>query len=712
MTSACPACIASSDASASTPASNISNIVLSLPTIRCAACIGKIETALMAIPGVIDARVNLSLKRVRVRSSVPDAELVSKIERLGYEAHPLQTEKLDNMTDNVANDLLMRLAVAGFAMMNVMLFSVAVWSGASDATRDLFHLLSASIAIPVVAYSAQPFFRNAAAALKVRTLNMDVPISLAIILAAGMSLYEALHSGRHAYFDAALSLTFFLLIGRYLDHRTRGAARSAAKELAALEAHTAERIRGQSIETVSIHELRVGDQLLIPTGVRVPVDGVLNSKTALTDRSFVTGESAAVAHVKGQNVVAGEVNLAAPFQMLASKVGDDTTLKRVAALVDAAENAKNRYTALADRAAQVYAPAVHILALVSFAGWVAWDGDVRHALNVAIAVLIITCPCALGLAVPAVTSAAISKLYQLGFLVKSGTALERLAEVDTFVFDKTGTLTIPGGTSDLKDLSTEQKSVAAALAQCSAHPISRAIAGSLRDTAPAKLDCVDEVPGKGVEGRWNGVVVQLGKAAWVKAPFEGMALRVGEFCVPIVTDEILRPGSEEAVRKLKDQGMQTIVLSGDKTSAVKQLGQRMDFDQIASQVDAEQKHEFIEDLATRDRRCAMVGDGLNDAASLAAAHASMAPSSALDASRNAADIVILRESFEDLPKLVSVARKAVALSRQNFAIAAAYNAIAIPIAIAGLATPLLAALAMSASSITVLVNALRVRRIA
>ena len=326
--------------------------------------------------------------------------------------------------------------------------------------------------------------------------------------------------------------------------------------------------------------------------------------------------------------------------------------------------------------------------------------------------LIITCPCALGLAVPAVTSAAISKLYQLGFLVKSGTALERLAEVDTFVFDKTGTLTIPGGTSDLKDLSTEQKSVAAALAQCSAHPISRAIAGSLRDTAPAKLDCVDEVPGKGVEGRWNGVVVQLGKAAWVKAPFEGMALRVGEFCVPIVTDEILRPGSEEAVRKLKDQGMKTIVLSGDKANAVNQLGQRMDFDQIASQVDAEQKHEFIEDLATRGRRCAMVGDGLNDAASLAAAHASMAPSTALDASRNAADIVILRESFEDLPKLVSVARKAVALSRQNFAIAAAYNAIAIPIAIAGLATPLLAALAMSASSITVLVNALRVRRIA
>lgn len=687
-------------------------VLLSLPTIRCAACIGKVEKALLAMPDVSDARVNLSLKRVAIKSAAPAEKLVEKLASIGFEAHPLNTALMEGVGDPVANDLLMRLAVAGFAMMNVMLFSVAVWSGASDATRDLFHLLSASIAIPVVAYSAQPFFKNAWSALRVRSLNMDVPISLAITLAAGMSLYEALHSGRHAYFDAALSLTFFLLIGRYLDHRTRRAARSAAKELAALEAHTARRkgLDGE-VETVVIHDLKIGDQVLVPTGVRAPIDGKLYSQTATTDRSFVTGESNAVEHRKGDDVVAGEVNLGAPFQITATKVGEDTTLRRVAALVETAENAKNRYTALADRAAQIYAPLVHLLALAAFLGWAVLDGDLRHALNVAIAVLIITCPCALGLAVPAVSSAAVSKLYQLGFLVKSGTALERLAEIDTVVFDKTGTLTLPGGANSLEHLSDRNRAILAALVQSSAHPISQALARALKGQAAADVTEVVEIAGKGVKGIWNNQTVQLGRADWVGASFDGLTLRIGADCYPVAMGETVRPGASEAVGSLKDAGLKTIMLSGDVRKVVEKIAQSLRFDSFQAGVSGEEKHDFISNLERNGQRCCMVGDGLNDAAPLAAAHVSIAPSSALDASRNAADIVILRESFSDLPLVFFVAKNAVKLSHQNFAIAAAYNAIAIPVALAGFATPLLAALAMSVSSLTVLANAMRVRRL-
>ncbi len=481
-------------ASASEP-----NVMLSVPGLHCAGCIGKVERALNAMPGVDGARVNLTLKRVSASSDLPSEALVAELARAGYEAHPLDTTMVDKATDPVGRDLALRMGVAGFAMMNVMLLSVAVWSGAPGATREFFHLISAMIALPVVFFSAQPFFRSAWSALRVRSLNMDVPISLAIGLAACMSLYEALYGGHHVYFDAALSLTFFLLIGRFLDHRTRAAARSAARELSALEVQTAQRLIGERSETVALKDLAVGDEILVPTGTRVPVDGMLLSHDALTDRSFLTGESHPVTTTQDQPVRAGEINVGAPFRLRSTAVGEDTSLRRVARLVEQAENARNRYTGLADRAAQIYAPAVHLLAFAAFAGWLIGTGDLRFSLNVAIAVLIITCPCALGLAVPAVSTAAIGKLFSLGFLVRSGTALERLAVVDHVVFDKTGTMTIPEFGQDVTGLDPREKSIALALAQQSNHPVSRALCARLHGTEPAAVQDLHEVPGHGVE---------------------------------------------------------------------------------------------------------------------------------------------------------------------------------------------------------------------
>ena len=710
MTAACPACIAAPVDMDQAPVAHETHqsMTLSVPGMKCAACIGTVERALNAMPGVEDARVNLTLKRVSLRGALDAEKAVQTLAAVGYDAYPFDLQSGKASDNRVSRDLILRLGVAGFAMMNVMLLSVAVWSGATDATRDLFHLISATIALPTTIFAAQPFFRNGWSAIRVARMNMDVPISLAILLAAGMSLYESLNGGAHAYFDAALSLTFFLLIGRVLEHHTRAAAKSAAEDLAALEEHRAQRKTANGYETVAQKDLRIGDEIFVAAGMRVPVDGVAQSDT-VTDRAFLTGESDPVHSSKGAALRAGEINLGTPFRLTATAVGEDTSLRQMTRLVETAENARNSYTTLADRAARVYAPAVHILALLAFLGWYIGTGDLRLSLNIAIAVLIITCPCALGLAVPAVSTAAIGRLYGMGFLVKSGTALERLAETNQVVFDKTGTLTLPGITIDAGVLSQEDLSIAKALAQSSAHPLSKALAEALVDQEPALVTEITEVPGKGVTGLFKGQSVALGQGAWLGMASARLALKTGVNTTAIPVSEVLRDGSEALAPVLKDLNLRPHVLSGDTVEKTKELAQRLNMPDWQAGVTPEEKFQLIARLQAGDNHVAMIGDGINDAAALTAAHSSVAPGSALDAARNAADVILLRPSLEDLPKLFRISRLAVHLSRQNFAIATLYNAIAIPIALAGFATPLLAALAMSLSSITVLLNALRIR---
>lgn len=706
MISACPACTAVP--AAIDVAEMPETVQVSVPGMRCAACISAIEDHLNGLPGVSGARVNLSQKRVQIVTDRPVSNMIESLNAIGYEAFPLDAKALEGATDKTGRDLLMRLGVAGFAMMNVMLLSVAVWSGAEGATRDLFHLISATIALPAVLYSAQPFFRNAWSALRVRRLNMDVPISLAILLAAAMSLYETLHGGAHAYFDAALSLTFFLLIGRYLEHQTRSAARSAAKELAALELHTAERRTPKGIQTVRIEDLQIGETVIVPTGVRVPVDGKLLSAQAHTDRSFLTGESEPFSHASQAQLNAGEINLGAPFDMQVTAVGQDTRLHQIAQLVETAENARNHYTTLADRAARLYAPAVHVLGLATFLGWYFATQDVRLSLNIAISVLIITCPCALGLAVPAVSTAAVSKLYRLGFLVKSGTALERLAETETIIFDKTGTLTNPGFAFDLAAFSPIELGVAKALAQASAHPLSRALHLYLADVDPADLTQIDETQSQGVSARLGTKLVALGRASWLGVAGNGLVLKIGDNVRSLPYKEQPKTGVLEMNQDLKAAGYDLEIMSGDTHERTAVLAQTSGITAFSSGMTPEGKKDHVAQLAEDGRMPCMVGDGLNDTVALASAHASIAPGTALDAARNAADVIVLGKTMQDVPKVFLIARKAIRLSRQNFGIALAYNAIAVPIAVLGHATPLAAALAMSLSSITVLLNAMRV----
>ncbi|MFP7570891.1 heavy metal translocating P-type ATPase [Marivita sp. S2033] len=719
--SACPACSAApaAEALAQAAAPQDVNIVLSLPSIHCATCISGVERTLTATPGVKGARVNLTLKRAQI-DAAPDVtadDMVRILQGAGFEAHELDATALRaTQTDKAGRDLLMRLAVAGFAAMNVMLLSVAVWSGADGPTRDMFHWISAAIALPTVAFSAQPFFKHAWTALRAGRLNMDVPISLAIALAVVTSVWETSLSGEHAYFDAALTLTFFLLAGRYLDHRTRAAARSAAEELAALEVPRVARITQDGEEQVALSALVVGDLIRVRPGGRMPVDGEITDGHSELDRSLLTGETRPVYAGPGQIVSAGEVNLTGPLTIRASAVGRDTSLHRMADLVAIAESGRSRYTSLADKAAKLYAPGVHILSALAFVGWYLYTFDLRTALNIAAAVLIITCPCALGLAVPAVTTAASGRLFRKGLLVKDATALERLAQVDTVVFDKTGTLT--AGTpevTNLGDHSRRDLGIAFALAEGSSHPLSQSLVKAIGalDVKPEQVTNITEVPGHGAQGEWQGKTVQLGRASWVGGgeSHETCAwLRVGEGeAAPFRFADQIRDGAEALVSKLQSDGYEVLLMSGDTTPAVEAFADRLGIRKWIAEALPEDKAARVNDLTTGGAHVLMVGDGLNDTAALAGAHVSISPASALDAARVASDVVLLGNSLEPIADALGTAKTAIRRIRQNFTIATWYNIIAVPLAVAGLCSPLIAALAMSSSSITVSLNALRLK---
>ncbi len=711
MVTACPAC--SSVSLPQARAVDQPTHVLHLPDIHCGACIATVERALMALPVVRQARVNLTLRRVMVVApGADDATLIEALARAGHRAQRLDAGRL-GPRDVTARDLLTRIGVSGFAMMNVMLLSVAVWSGAAGATAQVFHLISAAIAIPAVAYAAQPFFASAMGALRHGRMNMDVPISLAIVLASAASLANAFgFSDRANWFDAALALTFFLLIGRYLDRAGRAAARSAAAELAALESPQAVLIEDGVDRIVDARTLRPGALIRVRPGDRLPADGTIVTGRTDLDRSALTGESVPQAAGPGDAVTAGETCLTGALTVRVDRAGRDTALARMADLVATAEAQRTRHTGIADRAARIYAPLVHVLAAATFVGWVMLSGDGWRALDIAISVLVITCPCALGLAVPAVSTVATARLFRAGILVKSATALERLSQIDTVAFDKTGTLTTGlvtlGGNPDADTLS-----VAAGLARASRHPVSRAIvaAAEARGIAPAAVIDTTEHPGCGVQGTLDGRQVRLGRAGWIEGA-EGTDAAVwlsvaGRPPVPLSTSEALRDDALPTIQALRRQGYHLALLSGDAPEPVARMARETGIDTALARLTPAEKVDWVRDSTARGAHVLMVGDGLNDTGCLASAHAGISPGSALDAARSASDVVLIGGGLMGVPRALSTARAAMGRMRQNIGLAVLYNIVSVPLAMSGHASPLIAALAMSLSSLTVTLNALR-----
>ncbi|RFB01441.1 heavy metal translocating P-type ATPase [Parvularcula marina] len=687
---------------------------------KCAGCISKIEKAVTALDGVEEARLNLSTGKLHVRwqGGLAPARVTSAVAELGYGVTPFDPVAAEEEKDAYGRLLIRSLAVAGFAAANIMLLSVSVWAAnggeMGEATRRLFHLISGLIAIPAALYAGRPFFSSAWGALKQGHANMDVPISLAVFLALGVSLSEALMGGVHAYFDAAVMLLFFLLIGRWLDHHLRNKARSAARDLLALQATTATRLdAGGHAVSVTSKDIAPGDRLRLGAGDRVPVDVTVLEGESDVDVALLTGEPIPITAKPGDRLSGGAVNLSHTLIVRAEADVTSSLVADLVRLVEAGQQTKGRFTILADRAARAYVPIVHTLAAVTFAGWLFFGAGVREAIMAATAVLIITCPCALGLATPAVQVVATGQLFRRGILVKSGDALERLAAVRHVVFDKTGTLT-RGQLSWLNPdaLDTDQLSSVAQLARASRHPIARAIV--VHAGGGPVADTVDEYAGLGVRGTVEGREILLGRAEFVGAEDPGQAagpmawVRIGETApIQLRFADTLRKDSIRTIENLKEAGPTVSLLSGDRAASVEAIARETGIDDWTAEVTPQDKAEVLKSYETRGIMTAMVGDGINDAPAMAHAGVSLSPGTAADAAQSAADFVFQGEELSAIIEARGMALRSKRHILQNFAFAAAYNLVAAPLAMAGIVTPLIAALAMSGSSLIVTLNALR-----
>ncbi|MEO1091907.1 MAG: heavy metal translocating P-type ATPase [Pseudomonadota bacterium] len=693
--------------------------------VHCGGCVRKIETALGAQAGTVAARVNLTTRRLSLAwNGTPDeaAERLAPVQALGFRLVPFAPEVAADDEAAERRALLRAMAVAGFAAANVMLLSVSVWAGhahgMADSTRTLLHWFSALIALPAIAVAGLPFFRSALGVLRLGRTNMDVPISLAVILAPAVSLFETLRHGPHAYFDSAVMLLFFLLVGRYLDRAARGRAREAATRLLALGARAVTVIAPDGRHRALPPRLiEPGMTVLVTAGERIGVDGRVRAGASDVDTSLITGESLPQAVAPGDLVFAGTLNASAPLTVTVTRAGDETLLADVVRMMEVAEHQKGRFVGIAERVAGWYAPVVHALALAAFLVWwlvvgIAWP----DALMIACAVLIITCPCALGLAVPVVQIVASERLLKRGVLLKAATALERLATVDHVVFDKTGTLT--RGRPELLSADGADLLEAGALAQHSRHPLARALRRAAGDDAASiAVEQVAEHPGAGLDGVIRGLPVRLGRRSWVapEAPDGGSAtmelwFRIGdEPPRRFAFEDALRDDAAATVDHLRRIGCEVELLSGDRPAAVRVAAAGVGIEHWQAARGPADKVARLAALRDAGRHVLMVGDGLNDAPSLAAAEASLSPASAADVSQTAADAVFQGERLGPVLETVQTARAADRLVRQNLALAFAYNAVAVPIALAGMVTPLIAAVAMSGSSILVVTNALRLR---
>lgn len=694
---------------------------LEVEGIHCAACIRLIENALTGHTEVTKARVNMTTERLlfgwRGDIALGD-QLAADVIKLGYKLHVPGDDTAPE--DNAERNLLKAIAVAGFAAGNLMLLSVGLWTTTAEtmgfATREFFHWVSALIALPTVVYAGRPFFTSALAVLRQGRTNMDVPISLAVILASVMSVSEAARGGEHVYFDSAVMLLFFLLIGRYLDARAKGKARQSAAKLLSKLAGTAAVLENGSVTRVPIRDLRTGATVLIAAGENIPADGSITKGETDIDLSLISGETLPE-HVKtSMPVLAGTLNLTAPIEVIVTKASENSLLSEIVRMMEIAEQGAAKYVRLADRAASLYTPVVHALGALTFIGWLIagelWQVSLLHAVTV----LIITCPCALGLAVPVVQVLASGKLLKNGVLLKSGDALERLATVDTIVFDKTGTLTVGKPALVRGDYTDKDLQLAASLAVHSRHPLSKAIVAAYSgELIPLS---VSELPGKGLSADYNGALVQLGSQTWCGPEDlqldENTALTLwlkvaDQTAVHFSFSDQLRADAEEIVAKINRMGIETRLLSGDRQVVADAIGQQLSITHIVAGVSPTEKTTYLNDLKNQGRNVLMVGDGLNDAPALAAATASMSPSSAVDIAQNAADIVFQGELLAPVLTTLLTARRATLLVRQNFALAILYNIVAVPLAVLGFVTPMLAAAAMSGSSLMVIANAFRIR---
>src|SRR4051794_3645039 len=570
-----------------TAGEGVQHIDLAVEGVHCAGCMAKIERGLSAIPDVTLARVNLTDRRVALEwkaGTLDPGRFIDRLEELGYKAHPYETESAEASEVAESRFLLRCLGVAAFATMNVMMLSIPVWSGnVSDMLpeqRDFFHWLSALIALPAAAYAGQPFFRSAWRALSARTTNMDVPISIGVTLALGMSVVETINHAEHAYFDAAIMLLTFLLVGRFLDQNMRRRTRAVAGNLAALKAETLAKFVGpDEISQVPVAAIYPGDIVLLRPGERCAVDGTVIEGRSEIDQSLITCETLYVTAEQGTAVYAGSMNISGTLRVRVSAASEATLLAEITRLLDNALQARSRYMRLADRASRLYAPVVHATALITILGWVIAGAGWHDAIVTGVAVLIITCPCALGLAIPTVQTVASGAMFKAGVLLNSGDAIERLAEADHVIFDKTGTLTLPDlEVMNAADIPADILELAGRLALSSHHPVAAAVAQASDARSPI-VGAVEEA-GQGVRAVVDGIEIRLGRPSFCGAETlvsdvtnldpeaSVVAFSKGSEKFILSVRQGLRPDAQAVIAALKARNIGIEILSGDREPAV------------------------------------------------------------------------------------------------------------------------------------------------
>jgi Cu2+-exporting ATPase len=696
-------------------ADGVKSLDLMISGLTCGACVWLVEQALAAEPDVMKARVSFSTRRLDLRwrgAAARGNELMALLSRLGFRLAPYTPACLRATEDAEGRALIRALGIAAFGAMNVMLVSIAVWVGDDMGahTRELMHWLAALIALPTVLVAGMPFYRSAAAALRAGRVNMDMAVSLGVLATTGMSLIETFRNGPYTWFDGATALLALLLAGRVLERAARRKARQAVAELLALQDGMVTLLAPDgTAQLVPAVAVEAGQRVQIAMGETLRLDGRALVETLL-DTAAITGESLPRGFGAAQPLPAGAINMGAPFTLEVSAPARDGSLAAMARLLESAEQAKGRFVSIADHAARYYVPIAHAIAAATFLLWWVGFGVVwQEALVNAVCVLLITCPCGLAIAVPAVQVVASGALFRRGVLVASATALERLASADHAVLDKTGTLTegrpvlIPEGQAP------EVLRAAASMARASRHPLAKALLRACPD-APLAPDTV-EIAGQGLQSG----MVRLGSPSFcgLDGITDGMVLVYrGADATPVIFRfaDRLREDAPEAVAALKRLGLSGELLSGDGPGAVASAAIAAGIAEWRAGADPHAKAAHIESLKQAGLKPLMVGDGINDAAALAAAYVSASPAGATDLAQTTADIVLQREGLAVLPEAIRIARRAQILARQNIGFSLAYNLIAVPTAIAGMVNPLIAALVMASSSLIVIGNALRAGR--
>ncbi len=729
---------------------------LLLQGIHCAACIWLNEAVMQSLPGVVEARVNFATQRAMVRWDPEQTRLsviLLAIRQVGYRAEPYDPESAEGMHQRRNRDLLLRLGVAGFGAANIMLIAVALYAGYFQGMdphfQQYFHTVSAVIATPIFVYSGWPFFQGAWRSLRLGALGMDLPIALGALATYGTSLVATVTGRGEVYFDSVILFLFILLTGRYLENGARRRASGATERLLALAPRTATVWRAGIWSVLPIHEVVVGDRILVKPGEKIPADGRLLVGVTAVDESLLTGESLPVTRRPGERVLGGTQNLEGGFEMEADRVGESAAWARISQLVELAQAQRPPSQRLADRVATWFVGGVLLLAVATYIGWSLVAPE--QALLNAVALLIITCPCALGMATPAAMVVATGEAARLGILLKGGAALESLSRVGEMVLDKTGTVTM--GTVQLTTLypapgvsEAELLQQAATAEHYSEHPIGRAIVRAATERGlywnpPIQ---VDNQPGLGVTAETATGIIRVGRAvgeppgsqpaSWVictvsegnqgvqggSSPLAGSrggapGGRPERLLGWLALNDRVKADAQAGVADLQAMGLTVTLLSGDHRQTVAETARLLQITHFHGEMLPEDKEAFVQALQSAavaaDRPAvAMVGDGVNDAPALARADVALVMAGGADISTEVADIVLLNGRVATVALAVDLARRTMRVIRQNYGISLVYNLIAIPLAMAGYVHPLTAAVAMPISSLLVIGNALSLTR--